>query len=126
MALATNSKVSRAQHSECANQFVTVFLNRSRDDRCLPDWGQTPPTDQQTTGRRLPLPEDEFAEILVSRDQHARRKIRPSIKDDFIHDARRNLSYVCNRIAIEAKAFDYLTVDAFIGEESHRGIVARG
>jgi hypothetical protein len=27
-------------------------------------------------------------------------------------------------MAIEAKAFDNLTVDAFVGEESHRGIVS--
>jgi hypothetical protein len=28
--------------------------------------------------------------------------------------------------AVEAKAFDNLTVDALIGEERHRGIVSRG
>jgi hypothetical protein len=29
-------------------------------------------------------------------------------------------------MAIEAKEFDDLTVDALVGEESHRGIVSRG
>ena len=29
-------------------------------------------------------------------------------------------------MAVEAKAFDNLTVDALIGEERHRGIVSRG
>jgi hypothetical protein len=29
-------------------------------------------------------------------------------------------------MAIEAKALDNLTVNAFIGEERHRGIVSRG
>jgi hypothetical protein len=29
-------------------------------------------------------------------------------------------------MAIEAKEFEDLTVDALIGEESHRGIVSRG
>jgi hypothetical protein len=29
-------------------------------------------------------------------------------------------------MAIEAKAFDNLTVDAFVGEERHREIVSRG
>jgi O-methyltransferase involved in polyketide biosynthesis len=73
----------------------------------------------------LPLPKDEFAEILVSRDQYAGRN--PTLhQDDFIHDPRRHLGDVCNLMAIEAKAFDNLTVDAFIGEESHRGVVSRG
>jgi hypothetical protein len=73
----------------------------------------------------LPPPEDEVAEILVSRDQHARRS--PTLhQDDVIHDSRRHLSYIGNLMAIEAKAFDNLTVDAFVGEERHREIVSRG
>lgn len=102
-----------------------MFLNRSGDHGCLHSWSQTPQTDEQNAGRCLPLPEDEFTEILVSRNQHARRN--PTLhQDDFIHDPRRHLGYVRNLMAIEAKAFDNLTVDAFIGEEGHRGIVSRG
>src|SRR2546423_727314 len=62
---------SQGSASECASQFLPMFLNRSGNHCCLPRWSQTPQTDQQNAGRRLPLPEDEFAEILVSRDQHA-------------------------------------------------------
>jgi hypothetical protein len=47
-------------------------------------------------------------------------------QDDFIHDPRRHLSYIRNPMAIEAKAFDNLTVDALIGEECYREIVSRG
>jgi hypothetical protein len=73
----------------------------------------------------MPLPEDEFAEILVSRDQHARRN--PALHEDgFIYDPRRHFGHVGNPMAIEAKAFDNLTVNALIGEERHRGIVSSG
>jgi hypothetical protein len=47
-------------------------------------------------------------------------------QDDFIHDPRRHLGYIGNPMAIEAKAFDNLTVDARVGEERYRGIVSRG
>jgi hypothetical protein len=71
--LATDSKVSRTQHSECTNQFLPVFLNRFGNHRCLYNWPQTPQTNQQNASRRLPSPVDEFAEILVGRNQHALR-----------------------------------------------------
>jgi len=38
----------------------------------------------------------------------------------------RHFGYVRDIMAIEAKEFDDLTVDALVGEESHRGIVSRG
>jgi hypothetical protein len=64
------------------------------------------------------LPEEEFAEILVSRDQQARG--RPTLhQDDFIRDPRGHLGYICDLMAIQAKALDNLTVDALIGEEGH-------
>jgi len=73
----------------------------------------------------LPPPENEFAEILVSRNQHARRS--PALhQDDFIHDPRRHLGHICNLMAIQAKAFDNLTVDTLIGKQRHREIVSRG
>jgi len=64
------------------------------------------------------LPEDEFAEILVSRDRQARGGLTLH-QYDFIRDPRRHLGYICDLMAIEAKAFDNLTVDALIGEERH-------
>jgi hypothetical protein len=73
----------------------------------------------------LPPPEDEFAEILVRRNQYARRS--PALhQDDFIRDPGRLLGHISNLVAIEAKAFDNLTVDALIGEERHREIVSSG
>ena len=68
----------------------------------------------------MPLPRDELAEILVSRDQHAFRG-STSLRNDFINDPRRHLGHLGNLVAIESKAFDNLTVDAFISQESHRG-----
>lgn len=47
-------------------------------------------------------------------------------QDGFIYDPRRHFGYIGNLMAIEAKAFDNLTVDALIGEERHWGIVSRG
>jgi hypothetical protein len=44
----------------------------------------------------------------------------------FIHNSSEHLGYARNPMAIEAKALDNLTVNAFIGEERHRGIVSRG
>src|SRR5712691_8034642 len=73
----------------------------------------------------LPLPKDESAEILVSRDQHSLRVLTLT-QNGFIHDPRRHLGHVGNLVAIESKAFDNLTVDALISEESLRGDVSTG
>jgi hypothetical protein len=56
-----------------------MFLNRSGDHLCLHSWSQTPQTDEQNAGRCMPLPEDKFAEILVSRD-NTLAEIRLSIR----------------------------------------------
>jgi hypothetical protein len=44
----------------------------------------------------------------------------------FINDPRRHFSHIRDLTTIEAKVLDNLTVDAFIGEELHRGVVSRG
>ena len=45
---------------------------------------------------------------------------------EFRLDAGRHFGHIGNLVAIEAKAFDNLTIDAFIGKESHRGGVSTG
>src|ERR1035437_10608301 len=76
----------------------------------------------------VPDPTDGLAE---RRSMHAAagRQVRrnPALhQDGFIYDPRRHFGHIGNLMAVEAKAFDNLTVDALIGEERHREIVSSG
>jgi hypothetical protein len=73
----------------------------------------------------LPLPEDKFARILVSRYQHA-RCVSTFPQNDLICDPRRHLGNVDHLMAVETKAFDDLEIDTLISQESHRGVVSKG
>ena len=75
------------QDGKPTRQNRTVLLDGGGYDRRLPVRSDSMQTEQQHTGVRTPLPIDEFAEVLVRRDED-RRGLRGATKHFDVRDAR--------------------------------------
>ena len=75
------------QDGKPTRQNRTVLLDGGGYDRRLPVWSDSMQTEQQYTGVRTPLPIDEFAEVLVRRDED-RLGLRGATKHFDVRDAR--------------------------------------